>query len=86
MQVLAQEAVSCFALSQTTFFYSSKLKEFSGDNFKFDEYGCKFFQKGEKHCGKRRNCSLRAISSFPIVFSKDLYSRHIKQGFTWERG
>ena len=23
-----------------------------------------------KHCGKRRNCSLRAISSFPIMFSK----------------
>ena len=23
-----------------------------------------------KHCGKRRNCSLRAISSFPTMFSK----------------
>ena len=23
-----------------------------------------------KHCGKRRNCSLRAISSFPTTFSK----------------
>ena len=23
-----------------------------------------------KHCGKRRNCSLRAISSFPTIFSK----------------
>ena len=22
-----------------------------------------------KHCGKRRNCSLRAISPFPTVFS-----------------
>ena len=29
-----------------------------------------------KHCGKRRNCSLRAISPFPTVLSKDLYSRH----------
>ena len=28
--------------------------------------------KGRKHCGKRRNCSLRAISPFPTVFSKDL--------------
>ena len=34
--------------------------------------------KGEKHCGKRRNSSSRAISPFPIVFSKDLYCRHIK--------
>ena len=23
-----------------------------------------------KYCGKRRNCSLRAISSFPTMFSK----------------
>ena len=23
-----------------------------------------------KHCGKRRNCSLRAISSFPTMFLK----------------
>ena len=25
----------------------------------------KVLQKSRKHCGKRRNCSLRAISSFP---------------------
>ena len=25
---------------------------------------------GRKHCGKRRNCSLRAISPFPALFSK----------------
>ena len=30
---------------------------------------------GRKHCGKRRNCSLRAISPFPTVFSKDLKTR-----------
>ena len=35
-------------------------------------------QKGRKHCGKRRNCSLRAISPFPTVISKDLYCRHVK--------
>ena len=33
---------------------------------------------GRKHCGKRRNCSLRAISPFPTVFSKDLHCRHVK--------
>ena len=38
---------------------------------------------GRKHCGKRRNCSLRAISPFPTVFSKDLYCRHV--GHIWER-
>ena len=35
---------------------------------------------GRKHCGKKRNCSLRAISPFPAVFSKDIlvYCRHAK--------
>ena len=33
----------------------------------------KVFQIGRKHCGKRRNYSWRAISSFHTVFSKDLY-------------
>ena len=31
-----------------------------------------------KHCGKRRNCSLRAISPFPTVFSKGLFPRDVK--------
>ena len=30
----------------------------------------KVIQMGRKHCGKRRNCSLWAISPFPTVFSK----------------
>ena len=30
---------------------------------------------GRKHCRKRRNCSLRAISPFPTVFSKGLFPR-----------
>ena len=38
----------------------------------------KVCQMGRKHCGKRRNCLLRAISPFPTEFSKDFYCRHIK--------
>ena len=38
----------------------------------------KVLQKGRKRCGKRRNCSLRAISPFSTVFSKDLYRRDVK--------
>ena len=37
----------------------------------------KSYPNGRKH-GKWRNCSLRAISPFPTVFSKDLYCRHVK--------
>ena len=55
-----------------------KLKEFADGNFDFDENGAKVLRKGRKRCGKRRNCSLRAISPFPAVFSKDLYCRHVK--------
>ena len=40
---------------------------------------------GRKHCGKRKNCSLRAIAPFPTVFSKDMYCRHVKPGLVWER-
>ena len=56
---------------------SSKMKEFADDNSKFYEND-KVLQKGKKHCGKRRNCSLRVISPFPTVFSKDLFCRHVK--------
>ena len=31
-----------------------------------------------KHCGKRRNCSLRAISPFPTMFSKAVWCWYIK--------
>ena len=57
---------------------SSKLKEFADDNFKFDENE-KVIQTGRKHCGKRRNCSLRVISPFPTVFSKGLFPRGVKR-------
>ena len=39
----------------------------------------KAIQTGRKHCGKRRNCSLRAISPFPTVFSKGLFPRGVKR-------
>ena len=58
---------------------SSKLKEFADDNFKFYENGKKVIQTGRKHCGKRRNCLLKAISPFPTVFSKGLFPRGVKR-------
>ena len=56
----------------------STLKELADNNFKFDENGRKSIPMGRKHCGKMRNCSLRAITPFPTVLSKDLYCRHVK--------
>ena len=39
---------------------------------------------GRKHCGKRRNCLLRAISPFSTVFSKGLFSGASKGVNVWE--
>ena len=60
---------------------SSKLKEFADDNFKFDENEKKKkkLSKQVENTGKRRNCSLRAISPFPTVFSKGLFPGGIKR-------
>ena len=45
----------------------------------------KVLQMGRKHSGKRRICSLQAISPFPTMFSEDLYWRHVKmRGFFGE--
>ena len=39
----------------------------------------KVIQMGRKHCGKRRNCSFRAIPLFPTVFLKGLFPRGVKR-------
>ena len=65
---------------------SSKLKEFADGNFKFDEKERKVLKTDRKHLRNRRNCSLRAISPFPEVFSKDLYCRHVKNQGLFEKG
>ena len=40
---------------------------------------------GRKRYEKRRNCSLRAISCFPSMFSEDLNCRLVKIGLVWKR-
>ena len=54
------------------------MKEFAENNFKFNENGRKLSKRVE-NTGKRRNCSLRAISPFPTVFSKGLFPRGVKR-------
>ena len=46
----------------------------------------KILQMGRNYCWKRRNCSFRAISFFPKVFSKDLYCRHVKTKACFGKG
>ena len=55
------------------------MKDFANNTFKFDECDrFKFSTMGRKHCGKRRNCLLFAISPFPAVSSKNLFCRYVK--------
>ena len=64
---------------------SSNMKEFANDSFRFDENGVKLSKTVENTVGKRRNCSLRAISPFPSVF-KDLTADTLKTGLVWKKG
>ena len=67
-----------FTLSQTTNFRLSQTQRVCRRRFQIRLKWQKVFQIGRKPCGKRRNCSLRAISTFPTVFSKDLSCKHVK--------
>ena len=62
------------------FFYSSKLKEFTVDNFKFDENGRKFSNSVENIVGKGEIGRYEQFLPFPTVFSKALNCRHVKPG------
>ena len=66
-------------LSQTTNFRLFQSERICRRQFeKFNENGRNVLETGGKHCGKRRNCSLGAISPFPTVFSKGFYCRRVK--------
>ena len=70
--------VSLLTLSQTTHFRPFQTERVCRRQFQIWWKWQKALQKGRKHCGERRNCSLRVISPLPTVFSKDLYCRHLK--------
>ena len=66
------------SLSQTTKFRLFQIEGISRQQFQIWYKWQKVHKTGRKHSGKRRNCSLRAISPFPTVFSKHLCCRHVK--------
>ena len=62
---------SNFSFSHSVF---KRLKEFADYNFDFMKWRRVL-----------RNCSLRAVSHFPTVFSEDLYWVHVKtRGLFWK--
>ena len=46
----------------------------------------KKFSERVENTGKRRNCSLQAISPFPAVFPKDSFYKHVKTRACLGRG
>ena len=56
----------------------SKLKQSADNNFKFDENDGKFPKWIENTVGKGEIAHYEQSLLFPAVFSKDLYSRHVK--------
>ena len=57
-------------LSQTTNFRVFQTQNACRLQFQTRLKWQKVLQTGRKQCGKRKNCSLRAISPFPTVFKK----------------
>ena len=62
----------CLTLSQTTNFRLFQTERLCRRHFQVWWKWQEIFHMGRKHCGKRRNCLLRAIFPFPSVFKKVL--------------
>ena len=69
---------SILTLSQTTNFRLFQTQRVCRRQIQIWWKWQKVRQTDRKHGGKMRNCSLRAISLFPTVFSKGLFCRHVK--------
>ena len=78
-QFLNSVLLSFKPLTRRQILDSSKLKELTDDNFKFDENSRKLSKRVENTVEKRRICSVRAISPFPTVFSKGLFPMGVKR-------
>ena len=64
---------------QTTDFRLFQTERVCRQQFQIPRKWKKVIQMGRKHCGKRKNCLLQAMSPFPKVFSKGLFPRGVKR-------
>ena len=67
----------CFNLThyQTKNFKTSKLKEFTDENFKFDEKGRKLYKRVENIVGKGEIARYEQFLLFPQCFQKACFPR-----------
>ena len=78
-QVQSTDLWSNLTHYQTTNFRLFQTERVCRQQFQIRRKWQEVIQMGRKHCGKRRNCSLRAIYPFPTVFSKGLFPRGVKR-------
>ena len=64
--------------------FSSKLKEFAEDNFKFDENGRKFSKRVENTVGKGEIARYEQFLLFPQCFQKACFQGASKGVVVWE--
>ena len=76
---VAPDVNSSLTYYQTTDFRLFQTERVCRRQFQIRRKWQKVIQTGKNHCGKRRNCSLRAFSPFPTVFSKGLFPRGVKR-------
>ena len=69
---------------QTTNLYSSKLKEFADDKFKFDENGRKLSKRVENTVGKGEIARNEQFLLFPQRFLKACFRGASKGVIVWE--
>ena len=72
------------SLPDNKIFYSSKLKEFADDNFKFDENGRKLFKQVENTVGKGEIARYEQFLLFPHCFQKVCFPGVSKGVIVWE--
>ena len=77
-QIVCRKQLTHYQMTNFRFF---RIERLCRRQFQIRGKWQKVIQTGRKHCGKRRNCSLRAISPFPLVFSKGLFPRGV---IVWE--
>ena len=74
---------TCSSYHSLTYYQTTNLglcqtESFCRRQFQIRQKWKRVLQTGRKHCWESKNCSLRAISPLPTVFSRGLYCGHVK--------
>ena len=74
------------AFPHTTILQQTTLNVFCQNIENLHNWMVNLWQKVKKHCGKRRNCTFCAISSFVTMFSKRRLLQRCQKASIWGKG